>query len=377
MSKQRRDELLREIDELHLAIDLQQSALSPIRLLPLEILARIFWFATPSGMSVEYSDIRAPWNVGGVCKYWRDVVYSTPSLWTTISIDWNANIALDQKRSPYPERLSKFLELSGSQPVSITPSNYPHVAWGPPAEAPNRQAWLSSYRLLEEAALTRWSGSIRASFLSQFRKFHSNSTQTLPAITRLNGVDDQFFADLTMEGNIKLRLPALSHVVFQDVWNIRSELDSEYRRTVYQHANSFLKEHSRTLRTLEFRGTHSLAAFAFMAKSPSSNAILRRVDKLVIRHQSRPDAVSIPSDELRVLGRTVHRATVPSVSHLTIINPPLHVAACLRRMAIPTLKTLELVIAPTKVSEEVVAPTLLDFFEASDCRRNLESLFLS
>ena len=61
--------------------------LSPIRRirLPPELLTEIFHFAQP----VVDTDVkRGIWRLGRVCSYWRSVLLSSPSLWSSICVQW-------------------------------------------------------------------------------------------------------------------------------------------------------------------------------------------------------------------------------------------------------------------------------------------------
>src|SRR5690606_5900044 len=110
-SQQRLSELLREADQLRRTIAHQQSSPSPLRLLPTELLVRILRLVIVPGMVIQYDETRAPWNVGAVSRHWRDVLYSTPELWTAIEIDWNRwnrPLALDAENTPYPARVAQF-----------------------------------------------------------------------------------------------------------------------------------------------------------------------------------------------------------------------------------------------------------------------------
>ncbi|KAJ7609034.1 hypothetical protein FB45DRAFT_1127782 [Roridomyces roridus] len=65
--------------------------LSPLRRLPTEVLAEIFLRTLPSfhERSGDISDTqRSPWTVCQVSRRWRGIALSTPSLWTTVHIDF-------------------------------------------------------------------------------------------------------------------------------------------------------------------------------------------------------------------------------------------------------------------------------------------------
>ncbi|KAJ3557445.1 hypothetical protein NP233_g11739 [Leucocoprinus birnbaumii] len=92
--------------------------------LPSEILAEIFstQLAGPinlppqSSFSASYKEVQTPslWSLASVCRRWRDVVFSTPYLWSSFDIT--------VERTPHPRfipTLQLFLERSGDQPLAF------------------------------------------------------------------------------------------------------------------------------------------------------------------------------------------------------------------------------------------------------------------
>ncbi|KJA17716.1 hypothetical protein HYPSUDRAFT_170151 [Hypholoma sublateritium FD-334 SS-4] len=71
--------------DLELAISYQRALLSPIRTLPQEILVEILTFCSHGRVDVcsPRSEI---WQFDKVCKRWRDVIRSTPTIWSSIDI---------------------------------------------------------------------------------------------------------------------------------------------------------------------------------------------------------------------------------------------------------------------------------------------------
>ncbi|KAF8992927.1 hypothetical protein BDQ17DRAFT_1413169 [Cyathus striatus] len=67
-------------------VDRQQSLLAPVRKLPVEILCHIFSLSSSSSPIDVFSPNTFVRIVSQVCSYWRDVACSTPSLWSTISV---------------------------------------------------------------------------------------------------------------------------------------------------------------------------------------------------------------------------------------------------------------------------------------------------
>jgi hypothetical protein len=67
-------------------IDIHQGLLSPIRRVPLDVLQEIFWRCLPSAHNSVLSFKQAPLVFGLVCRRWRQIIYSTPRLWTSLHI---------------------------------------------------------------------------------------------------------------------------------------------------------------------------------------------------------------------------------------------------------------------------------------------------
>ena len=79
-------------------IDDHAAILSPFRRLhlPPEVVTEIFHFAEP----VVDTDVkRGLWQLGRVCSYWRSVLLSSPSLWTTIDVQWGRTPIIEEMLS--------------------------------------------------------------------------------------------------------------------------------------------------------------------------------------------------------------------------------------------------------------------------------------
>lgn len=71
--------------DLELAISYQRALLSPIRNLPQEILVEILTFCS-HGRADVCSPRSEIWQFDKVCKRWRDIIRSTPTIWSSIDI---------------------------------------------------------------------------------------------------------------------------------------------------------------------------------------------------------------------------------------------------------------------------------------------------
>ncbi|KIM90429.1 hypothetical protein PILCRDRAFT_183135, partial [Piloderma croceum F 1598] len=70
-----------------------QALLSPVRCLPPEVLAEIFYYCSPENwIDDNPHDKRATMLSSHVCRMWRQVALSTPRLWSSLSFEiWTAN----------------------------------------------------------------------------------------------------------------------------------------------------------------------------------------------------------------------------------------------------------------------------------------------
>lgn len=98
--------------ELHEFIEVHKTFLSPIRRLPLEILAEIFAYCIPTYLRSSGRSLDAPLLLGQVCVGWRKAALSTQKLWSSISVS---------PRRHFNESLAKvWLSRTISSPLSIT-----------------------------------------------------------------------------------------------------------------------------------------------------------------------------------------------------------------------------------------------------------------
>ncbi|KAK7022101.1 hypothetical protein R3P38DRAFT_2710032 [Favolaschia claudopus] len=83
-------ELREKREALKQPIDAHRALISPIRLLPFDILAEIFLACLPSKREALIDESKAPLLLGRICRHWRAVAYSTPALWSSIHIPWES-----------------------------------------------------------------------------------------------------------------------------------------------------------------------------------------------------------------------------------------------------------------------------------------------
>ncbi|PBK66683.1 hypothetical protein ARMSODRAFT_1086516 [Armillaria solidipes] len=76
-----------ELDEIAAARRRYRSILAPIRRLPQEVLLAIFSLCRESYLGEDSLDPRKfPWFLGHVCHMWRDLVHSSPLLWSSVAL---------------------------------------------------------------------------------------------------------------------------------------------------------------------------------------------------------------------------------------------------------------------------------------------------
>ncbi|KAG7095863.1 hypothetical protein E1B28_006555 [Marasmius oreades] len=103
-------------EQLKTTADLFESLLSPIHAMPLEILSTIFAFCCEKNV-LSPSFLPPVVHLSMVCGRWRDVVQSTPSLWSSISIEFDAWSAQTHRLEPLTEQ---FMQFSKSSPLYLS-----------------------------------------------------------------------------------------------------------------------------------------------------------------------------------------------------------------------------------------------------------------
>lgn len=100
--------------ELQQHINLGKSLLSPIRRLPPEILREVFLYFCAVGVRVD-GKVTAPGAVlGGVCSYWKSLVFSTRGAWSVL------HVYLDRVVGSKVPILQEILGRSGTSPLQLS-----------------------------------------------------------------------------------------------------------------------------------------------------------------------------------------------------------------------------------------------------------------
>ena len=107
----KRYDLKRKINRLHSPI---------VRLLPPDVTSTIFEFCLPYFGDHQLSpyaeeDLSIPLSLGAICSYWRDITWSTPSLWSSLVI----RVPIHTKSQIIAGIAQEWLARSGQLPLSI------------------------------------------------------------------------------------------------------------------------------------------------------------------------------------------------------------------------------------------------------------------
>ncbi|KAJ7577517.1 hypothetical protein C8J56DRAFT_367832 [Mycena floridula] len=117
---QRLHSCLTDLELLRLIILNAYPAISPIRLLPTEILGEIFQHSLASE-SNKLDGKMSIWNLMQVCPRWRNLIQNSPSLWRHV------DIGLTEPRSLKSiDELQQFLRFSGALPLTVRFNSIPY-----------------------------------------------------------------------------------------------------------------------------------------------------------------------------------------------------------------------------------------------------------
>jgi hypothetical protein len=111
-------------EEISRHVYIHKALLSPIRRVPDEVLADIFWYCLPCFGKEDYEGHsfrkqQAPLLLGKICRRWRAVTLSTPKLWSFIRVECTR-----QNVSSNMENLILWLDRSGEHALSLVLHDY-------------------------------------------------------------------------------------------------------------------------------------------------------------------------------------------------------------------------------------------------------------
>ncbi|SJL16025.1 uncharacterized protein ARMOST_19540 [Armillaria ostoyae] len=90
-----------------------ESIRAPIRSLPRDVLIDIFYLCRPKRLCYSLACRSYPWLLGHVCHSWRDIVHSSPMLWTSIIL------RPQHCRPSSVDVLDEHLKCSGNIPLNV------------------------------------------------------------------------------------------------------------------------------------------------------------------------------------------------------------------------------------------------------------------
>ena len=109
----KRHDLTRKINQFHSPI---------VRQLPPDVTSTIFEFCLPDFTDHQLSphtreDLSFPLSLGAICSYWREIAWSTPSLWSSLVVRFPSKFKHDSYTATGIAQ--EWLARSGQLPLSI------------------------------------------------------------------------------------------------------------------------------------------------------------------------------------------------------------------------------------------------------------------
>ncbi|KAH6899263.1 hypothetical protein BKA70DRAFT_743753 [Coprinopsis sp. MPI-PUGE-AT-0042] len=189
-------------------VENQNSVPSHIGLLPTEILTHVFLLTVGKGVSILYAPDAVPWNIAGVCRYWRTVLYSTPALWNHVAIDWGLLTTLKTADAKvYVERLCYIVGLSSSVPLFLHPARFPiHGHFDHYMQDPDGSIWRLLDRTLQDA-WHRLGGTLPIWYLT--KRIAEDAHSITLEVPRVDTLLIQSTVRNLIKRNITIKLPSL------------------------------------------------------------------------------------------------------------------------------------------------------------------------
>ncbi|KAJ7603837.1 hypothetical protein FB45DRAFT_1070954 [Roridomyces roridus] len=120
--------------ELQRAIEAHKAIISPIRRLPNELLAEIFFQASQASFDrmADIGPTKAPWLFTHVCQLWAEVALGSRALWSRIFMHLDR---VDEAAGGFASIAKLFFERSGNFPLTVKYSAntvIPHIVHSTP-----------------------------------------------------------------------------------------------------------------------------------------------------------------------------------------------------------------------------------------------------
>ncbi|RDB19222.1 hypothetical protein Hypma_013555 [Hypsizygus marmoreus] len=332
--------------------------LTGVNLLPLEILGDIFLQALRSADSSERDSCSAPMNLSQVCRHWRWVALSMPTLWSSLSFSFHP-----RRLKTWKKLVHLWIERSGEAPLSLFLSHHHHVITQILAPCLPRLSYMSVYLSLDtiyEFLSTPFTNAIS---LTAVDIVHHDSVRetldrtskfvsSLPALRRLtwhSASSPTAFLGLSLPSLTQLTLHA--PVPFDLSCAFLSKCSSAVHIELHriQGPSQLMAPVKRTiLPSLEFLLIHALGdinllAFLDRFTFPSLQTLSIRPRSALSNHQSIDNLVERSSCEIKtlcLLGPLLEAHSV--INYITRLSlqslTELHITAS--RILDPVIKTL-------------------------------------
>ena len=116
------DDLMTRINRFDLKRKINQFHSPIIRQLPPDVTSTIFEFCLPDFEDVQLARSSLPLSLGAICTYWREIAWSTPTLWCSLVVD-----VIPSKRDWQVTIVQEWLARSGQLPLSIRIRAFSHT----------------------------------------------------------------------------------------------------------------------------------------------------------------------------------------------------------------------------------------------------------
>lgn len=328
--------IIRESANIHAELAVQKRAISTVRQLPPELWARIFFFSLPipesdgghSGGCIKWNRSQPPFVFELVCRDWRQITLSTPSLWASLSIQISPGIR-------WKRHLDVCLERSGEVPIFLE-----LISYLPSLSSPDEIDELPEYidqHLLPTSG--RW-GCLRLFIPWQHTVRLIFGSHKMPQLKSLTlGSPSDF---LVTPENLSISAPELKSLAFT----------VKHNPWLCRHVNWWNGITNLTLRfPLSVEDTLDI-----LRSSPFLRQLVVRVG------------------EMRIPPSPIYVVTVPHLQHITLlVSHREEYARFLEHITLPSLEFLE--VRCTRDKPFTVGSTLVAMCKRSQC--HLKTLYLN
>ncbi|KAH6919282.1 hypothetical protein BKA70DRAFT_1249708 [Coprinopsis sp. MPI-PUGE-AT-0042] len=366
----RRDENEAHITVLEAVVAHQDLAPSHIGRLPTEIIAHVFFLATGQGVVILYAPDATPWNIAGVCRYWKAVVYSTPAVWNHVAIDWGLLTTLKTADAKvYVERLCYIVGLSSSLPLFLHPARFPirgqvdHYM-----QDPGGSIWRLLDRTLQDAWHRLW-GKLPIWSLTKRVTAEDASSITL-TIPKVDTLLIQSTVRELVSRNITIKLPSLETLELDDIGFALFTRFANSSHTILSYIHTFMIQHH-TLRRLVWHDSPT-QSFLYFADDCHGFREVPSLEELCLTGKAPRPYIHVESDNpnssLHIRKLEIHQEWHQIASHLSSLRAPALTTLDVRNDKYEYEQGLE--------QNRCVAEAIRTFVQKSGCQHTLVSIKL-